>query len=108
VCGEGAKRPLKVRIFLWHVFNDRLQSVEQLKKREWKGDINCVLCSIVEDVDHIMFRCVLSRYVWSKLREVFGWSHYPSFREDFVYHWMRMDSSKYCLGLGRCVGLCGK
>jgi hypothetical protein len=31
----GAKLPLKVRIFfLWQVFNERLQSIEQLKKRE--------------------------------------------------------------------------
>jgi hypothetical protein len=71
-----------------------LQSTEQLKKREWKGDINCTLCGTVEDVDHIMFRCVLSRYVWSKLREIFGWSNYPRSREDFVCHWIGEGSSK--------------
>jgi hypothetical protein len=71
-----------------------LQSAKQLKKREWKGDINCVLYSTVEDVDHIMFRFVLSGYVWSKLREIFDWSHYPMSREDFVCHWMGKDSSK--------------
>jgi hypothetical protein len=41
-----------------------------------------------------MFRCVLSRYVWSKLREIFGWSNYPRSREDFVCHWIGEGSSK--------------
>jgi hypothetical protein len=30
------------------------------------------LCEIMKDVDHIIFRCVLSRYVWSKMKEIFG------------------------------------
>jgi hypothetical protein len=84
VGGGGAKILLKVKIFPCQVFNDKLQSVEQLKKREWKEEIKCVLCGMVEDVDHIMFMCVLSRCVWSKMKEIFGWSHFPRFREDFV------------------------
>jgi hypothetical protein len=90
----GNKNSLEGDDFLCQVFNDRLQSTEQLKKREWKGDINCVLCGIVKDVDHIMFRCVLSRYVWIKMKEIVGWSHYPRSREDFVHHWMGEGSSK--------------
>jgi hypothetical protein len=41
-----------------------------------------------------MFRRVLSRYVWSDLREIFGWSHYPKYKGDFVYHWTGKGSSK--------------
>jgi hypothetical protein len=41
-----------------------------------------------------MFRCVLSRCVWSKMKEIFGWSYYPKSREDFVHHWMGKGSSK--------------
>jgi hypothetical protein len=85
-----AKIPPKVKKFL--VFNDKLQSVEQLKKREWKGEANCVLCGTLEDVDHIMLRCVMSRYVWSTMKEIFGWSHYPRSRVDFVDHCMRGSS----------------
>jgi hypothetical protein len=29
----SAMIPLKVRVFLWHMFNDKLQTIEQLKKR---------------------------------------------------------------------------
>jgi hypothetical protein len=48
----GSKLSLKVRIFLWKMFHDKLQTVEQLKKN-WKGEINCVLYGRVEDVNHI-------------------------------------------------------
>jgi hypothetical protein len=48
----------------------------------------------VGGVDHIMFRCILSRYVWSKLREVLGLLHYPRSREDIVSHWMGKQSSE--------------
>jgi hypothetical protein len=36
-----AKLPLKVKIFLWQMVHGKLQTAEQLKKREWKGKINC-------------------------------------------------------------------
>jgi hypothetical protein len=52
------KVPLKVRIFICQMFHDKLQYAEQLTRRNWKGDINCPLCGVVEDVDHVMFRCV--------------------------------------------------
>jgi hypothetical protein len=49
----GAKLPLKVKIFLWQMMHDKQQIAEQLKRRGWKGDINCPLCG-VEDVNHII------------------------------------------------------
>ena len=33
--------PLKIQIFLWMVYHDRIQSVVQLKKRRWAGEVNC-------------------------------------------------------------------
>ena len=38
------KIPLKVQIFLWMAFQDRIQSAVQLKKRKWAGDPDCKLC----------------------------------------------------------------
>lgn len=83
-----AKLPLKIRIFLWQMFHDKLQSAEQLKKRKWKGDIHCQMCKIVEDVNHIMFRCVCSKYVWSVIKEAFNWKRIPISIEDFSVHWL--------------------
>jgi hypothetical protein len=73
----GTKLPLKIRIFLWQVVHDKLQSAEQLKKWEWKGDIECQLCGKLENVDHILFRCVCSWFVWTVLKGTFGWSNAP-------------------------------
>jgi hypothetical protein len=34
------KIPLKIRVFLWQILNDKIQSAEQLKKRNWQGQLN--------------------------------------------------------------------
>jgi hypothetical protein len=99
-----AKVPLKVRVFLWQMFNDKLQTTEQLMKREWKGEVNYPLCEVKEDVNHIMFSCVLRKFVWTTIRETFGWSSSPTSLEGFVSSLMRRGSGKHaklCLfGLG--------
>jgi hypothetical protein len=80
--------PLKVRIFMWQMFHDRLQSAEQLKKRNWKGEISCPLCGVVEDVNHIMFRCVCNRFAWAVVKEALGWKQLPSSLEEFTQGWL--------------------
>jgi hypothetical protein len=42
------KVPLKIQIFLWMAFNDRIQSAVQLKKRKWRGPAECKMCGEVE------------------------------------------------------------
>ena len=39
-----AKLPLKIKVFLWQLLHDKLQSAVQLKRRNWTGEVNCVLC----------------------------------------------------------------
>jgi hypothetical protein len=90
----GAKLPLKIRIFLWQVVHDRLESAEQLKKREWNGEIECQLCGRMESIDHILFRCVCSWYVWTVIQETFGWSHTPSLVVDFMEGWCGVNNSR--------------
>jgi len=36
--------PLKIKFFLWQMFNNRLQIAACLIKRGWKGDKKCCLC----------------------------------------------------------------
>jgi hypothetical protein len=38
------KMPLKIKIFLWLAFQDRLQTGTELKQKKWKGCSNSVLC----------------------------------------------------------------
>jgi hypothetical protein len=83
-----AKLPLKIRIFLWQVCNDRIQSAEQLIKRNWPGSIACKMCGRDETTDHIIFGCSVAIFLWSLGRDVFGWNAIPSgvsnFQDDFL------------------------
>jgi hypothetical protein len=86
----STKIPLAVRFFLWRMYYDKLQTAEQLKRREWRGEINCQLCGKVEDMNHIMFICVCNRYVWLFLnRRLVG-----LILEDLLIHWAGFVSGK--------------
>lgn len=76
--------PMKLKIFLWLAFQTRLEIGEALKKKNWKGDIRCLLCGVVENLDHILFGCIISSCVWGCFKEVLGWDRAPSSMVDFL------------------------
>jgi hypothetical protein len=43
----------------------------------WKGSTLCSLCGDRETVDHIFIHCVLSKYVWGRLKIIAGWDFVP-------------------------------
>jgi hypothetical protein len=59
-----AKLPLKIKIFLWQLYNDKIQIAEQLKKRNWTGLVECKLCGQVESVEHLFLQCAVARFCW--------------------------------------------
>lgn len=73
-----AKLPLKIKFFLWQVCNDKLQSAEQLRKRNQPGPIECKLCGQIESTDHIFFQCVVAQYCWCVLRDTLEWESAPT------------------------------
>jgi hypothetical protein len=77
-----AKIPLKIKIFLWQVCNDKIQSAEQLKKRNWEGPIECKMCGQIESKEHIFVDCALARYGWNVFRDVLAWSSTPDSLEE--------------------------
>ena len=80
--------PLKIQIFLWMVWHDRVQTTVQLKKRKWGGQIHCKLCGEMEDLDHLFFKCPVALFVWCWVRDSLGWSCIPAslgdFQDDFL------------------------
>jgi hypothetical protein len=51
-----SKIPLKVQNFLWMAWHDRIQTIQQLKKRNWdKADV-CKFCGKEESVNHLLFQ----------------------------------------------------
>jgi hypothetical protein len=45
--------PMKLKIFMWLVFHGRVQVGVVLGGMSWKGDTRCVVCSVLETIDHI-------------------------------------------------------
>ena len=78
------RTPTKLKVFLWLLFQNRLQSGEALKKKHWKGDSRCILCRVVESVDHIFFECVISSFVWCSCMEALGWDRTSSKPSRFL------------------------
>jgi len=58
ICWWGvgcAKLPMNImKIFLWEACYDKIQSAEQLVKRNWPGSASCKMCGQVESTDHIL------------------------------------------------------
>lgn len=42
------------------------------------GSERCVLCGIIENVDHIFFGFVIAKCVWRCLQEALGWDSAPN------------------------------
>jgi hypothetical protein len=69
----NARIPLKVRNFSWLVFQGRIQTTDNLSRKAWRGEVRCKFCIQVENVDHLIFTCPLSAFVWSVIKEGLNW-----------------------------------
>lgn len=87
--------PLRVKIFLWLAFQNRIQIADQLKQRGWPGDVNCNLCGIREDTDHVLFNCVLAKFIWSCIREILLWDRVPVSLDDLHMNWLGKRGANY-------------
>jgi hypothetical protein len=74
----AAHLSLKIKMFLWQVCNDKVQSVEQLAKKNWQVPIDCKLCGQLESAEHIFVQCVLARFCWSVFRDVLECESLPT------------------------------
>jgi hypothetical protein len=77
--------PLKIKIFLWQLYNRKIQGVMVMKKRGWKGCGSCSLCGENKIIDHIFVHCALAKYVWCCLYLVFGLDQARSARYGVVW-----------------------
>jgi hypothetical protein len=73
----NSKIPLKVKIFLWMAWHDRIQTTQQLKTRNWdKADV-CKFCDKEELDNHLLFQCPIARILWCCVRDSLGWPSAP-------------------------------
>ena len=57
--------PLKIKLFLWQMFRDKLPTSLNVAKRNGPADGPCALCGAPEDANHVFFICPLARFAWS-------------------------------------------
>jgi hypothetical protein len=77
------KFPLKIKIFLWQVFNNKIQVGQGLLERGWKGSGDCCVCGCPKTIDHILFKCPLAKLVRCIIGEVFQLGECPVTLVDF-------------------------
>jgi hypothetical protein len=75
-------------VFLWQVVHNRIQSNHQLKARNCKGGEFFILCGDRDDVNHLLFTCPLSQFIWVFISEVLGWDGYSRSLEEIMADWL--------------------
>jgi hypothetical protein len=73
----GEKLPLKIKIFWWMMWHDRVETGEQLKRRKGKGSEFCKYCGKLETLDHLFFKCPISQLLWVWVRINMRWGQRP-------------------------------
>jgi len=73
-----AKISLKLKIFLWMAWHDRIQTAQQLKRRNWDGSKRCKYCGLEESADHLLFQCPTAMVTWCWVRDSLGWPKIPT------------------------------
>lgn len=79
---------MKIKFFLWQVFNNKLQVAKNLAKRGWKGNSHCCLCNCVEDVNHILFKCHFAKFAWGMLSDLLCIQDFPKSLREFSSSWL--------------------
>jgi zinc-binding in reverse transcriptase len=57
--------PLKIKIFLWLVKQNKILTKDNLRKRGWIGNNTCVFCNEIETVDHLFLHCSITICIWT-------------------------------------------
>jgi hypothetical protein len=68
------KLPLKIKVFLWMLWHDRVQIGEQLKRRKSEHSEFCKYCGCLETRDHLFFNCSITQMIWVWVRVSLRWS----------------------------------
>ena len=80
--------PLKIKIFMWQVFHNKLQTATALKRRGWEGSPLYCVCGRYETDNHILFLCVFSQYIWCCVRDAFSLQCFPTSIQDILHFWL--------------------
>jgi hypothetical protein len=46
------------------------------------------MCGKKKDVEHLLFKCSLTEFVWSFVSEALGWNGHPRSMSDMLMKWL--------------------
>lgn len=84
--------PHKAKVFLWLVLHNKILTKDNLSKRNWKGNLNCVFCGLPESIDHLFFQCSVARFIWRIIQTALNLNSIPSDVENLFGPWMNSFS----------------
>ena len=64
----------------WH---DRIQTTQQLRRRNWDGSNVCKFNLREEFEDHLLFQCPIAVATWCWVRDSLSWERSPSSIKSF-------------------------
>jgi hypothetical protein len=67
-----AKLPLKIKVFMWQLFQIAILTRDNLKKRKWPGSPLYSFCAQHESARHLFFECSNAKVVWGTLGGILG------------------------------------
>lgn len=76
--------PLKIKIFMWQMFRNRLPTSDNVAKRNGPADGSCAMCGVGEDANHVFFRCHLAKFAWSAVRDALHSNWNPASGADLL------------------------
>jgi hypothetical protein len=87
---------------MWLVHRNKVQTTNNMGRKEWKDSKFCQFCQAEESVDHLMFKCPIAVFVCTVLRDSLKWREMPKSVGDFKKFFLMSQGSK---GVGAC-GFC--
>lgn len=79
----NSRLPLKIKIFLWMLWHNRVQTEEQLKIRKGKGSERCKYCGKLDSRNHLLFNCAIAQVIWVWVRISLRWDERPTSVQHF-------------------------
>jgi hypothetical protein len=68
---------------MWLVEQRAILTKDNMKKRNWQGDLVCYFCGQFEDTDHLLFECPIAKVIWGDIALCFHQNDMPSSYNQF-------------------------
>jgi hypothetical protein len=73
----------KINVFMWLVEQKAILTKDNMLKRKWQGGLGCYFCSQHENIDHLLFSCLIAKVIWEVVALCFHQSKRHSNYEKF-------------------------